>query len=232
MNAKKQIFFLHFAGGSAYSYDFLKPHLEGYDIHQMELPGRGRRVAEPFVANMQMAIDDYLQQIKSKLSGLPFLIFGHSMGAVIAAYLTNELEKQNIYPVKLLVSGNPGPGAIEYKKRYLLPRKEFLEELKNMGGMPDGFFGHDGLIDYFVPILKSDFKVLEAEDDRQFDPFRTSIVAIMGDEEEKVHMIDNWKKHTQSSCTTHILKGKHFFIHNHAEQIARLIRQGFQNGSH
>ena len=227
MNAKKQVFFLHFAGGSAYSYDFLKKKLPDYDIQQMELPGRGKRVAEPMVENMQSAIDDYRRQILQRMNGQPFLVYGHSMWAVIGAYLTSELEHLKHFPRKLIVSGNPGPGCYEHKKRYLLPKDEFLLELKEMGGMPDDFFTHEGLVDYFIPILKSDFKVLEGEPDRSFTPLKTSILALMGDEEEKVNLIDNWKKHTASDCQIHILKGKHFFIHDHATRIAQLIQQSF-----
>ena len=225
---KKQIFFLHFAGGSAYSYDFLKQHLPAYDIQQMELPGRGKRAAQPLVDSMKAAVDDYRQQLLKRMNGQPFIIYGHSMGAVIGAYLTSELEELNHFPERLIVSGNPGPGCFEYRKRYLLPQDEFLQELKNMGGMPADFFAHEGLINYFIPILKSDFKVLEGEPDRKFPPLKTPILAMMGDEEEKVDLIENWKKHTVSDCQIHVMKGKHFFIQDHATRISQLIEQSFK----
>ncbi len=228
MMTKKQIFFLHFAGGSAYSYDFLKPFLKDYDVHQLELPGRGKRVTEPFVTDMKAAIQDYLKQIVSKLNGKPFLIYGHSMGAVIGAYITSELESMKRFPVRLIVSGNPGPGCLTYKQRHTLPRADFLQELRDMGGMPEDFFAHEGLIDYFVPILKSDFKVLEANDFPSFPPLSTSIIAMMGDEEEKVNLIDHWKTLTASDCEIHIMKGKHFFINDQPETISGMIKGCFK----
>lgn len=227
MNAKKQIFLLHFAGGSTYSYDFLKPFLQGYEFHPLELPGRGKRVTESFVNSIDAAINDYVQQILSLRNGAPFLVFGHSMGAMIGAYLTSELEKRKHFPVKFIAGGNPGPGCFVYKKRSALPDAEFLKELKDMGGMPEDFFKHKGLIDYFIPILKSDFKVLEDDEERPIPQLKTSIIAMMGDEEEKVGLIDNWSKLTTGECKTMVVKGSHFFILKMGAKISAIFKACF-----
>ena len=76
-----QLFLLHFAGGSCYSFDFLKQHLDSrFEFIPLELPGRGRRTNENLLNNKEKAINDYLAQIKLIRNGEPYVIYGHSMG--------------------------------------------------------------------------------------------------------------------------------------------------------
>ena len=226
---KKQIFFLHFAGGNCYSFNFLLPLLTAFEIHQLELPGRGKRMTEAPIDSKDSAVQDYLKQIKAKLNGAPFMICGHSMGAYLGIYVIEALEKEGIVPVKFLATGNSGPGCYDDKKRYLLDKPEFLAELEEIGGMPADFFDHPELLDYFLPILRADFRIIEHEVETQPMPgiVQTPIIALMGSDEEKIEEIVNWKKYTSGSFQSLILKGNHFFIHEHADSIGQLIRNSF-----
>ena len=228
MNLKRQIFFLHFAGGSSLSYDFLKNRLPQFDVHQLELPGRGKRTAEPLVNGISEAIQDYTKQILSRLNRQDFLIFGHSMGATLGAFVTSNLEKLNYFPRRLIVSGNAGPGVGETKKRHLLEDAAFLKELQEIGGMPASFFAHPELVEYFLPILKSDFKIVEQETNKRLLRLKTPILALMGQEEEEVEFIENWKRFTSADFYAKTFPGNHFYIHQHDQQIAQLIKQSFE----
>ncbi len=89
-----QLFLLPFAGGNCYSYNFLRKDVQNLaiELHNLELPGRGKRSRESFSANHQMAVDDYCKQIKELRNGQPYIIYGHSMGADLAFWVTNEME--------------------------------------------------------------------------------------------------------------------------------------------
>ncbi len=43
---KTQLFLLHFAGGNYYSFRFMFPQLNEFEIIPVELPGRGKRMKE------------------------------------------------------------------------------------------------------------------------------------------------------------------------------------------
>ena len=227
MKNKNQIFFLHFAGGSCFSYDFLNPYLKAFEVHQLELPGRGKRPNEALLTSMDEAVQDYTRQILNKLNGAPFVLFGHSMGACIGAHVVTELERQQRYPLKIILSGNAGPGIGEPKQRHLLDKEAFLTELENIGGMPKDFFEYPDLIDYFLPILKADFKIIEEKQSRVLRPFLTPIIAMMGHEEEDVKNIHNWKRFTQSDFRFVVFQGDHFFIHQHVDKIANILVKSF-----
>jgi surfactin synthase thioesterase subunit len=223
MKKKPQLFLLHYAGGSRFSFDFLLPFLQEFDVHRLELPGRGKRIGETLLSSVEEAVEDYLKQILSKRSDAPFLIFGHSMGASIGAYTTQRLEALGHYPEKLILSGNPGPGIGQKRKRHLMEKDEFVLELKRIGGMPVDFFNHPELVDFFIPILKADFEIIEKDHDIRLLPLRTSIHALMGNQEKECLHIRNWKRFTRSEFTCQILEGNHFFIHQHPREIASIF---------
>lgn len=59
---KPQLFLLHFADGNCYSFLFLREYLEqDFELHFLELPGRGKRLLEPLVHTLDEAVSDYLR---------------------------------------------------------------------------------------------------------------------------------------------------------------------------
>ena len=83
---------LHFAGGSCYSFSFIAPILESqFEVIQLELPGRGKRMDEVLLTDFDAAARDVAQQILEKLDDQDFLIFGHSMGASLSLRSVNLL---------------------------------------------------------------------------------------------------------------------------------------------
>ncbi len=229
MQHKNQLFFLHFAGGNCYSYNYLLPHLAGLEIHQLELSGRGKRISEGFLPDREAAAEDYCKQIQNLRNGAPFVIFGHSMGASLGHEMVALLEEKAILPKRLIVSGNPGPNIKDPKTRHLLEKDAFIAELKDIGGMPESFFEHEDLMEFFLPMLKADFKVVEIEKRADYPIIQTPITAIMGAEEDNVESIENWKSYTKGDFDSLVLSGNHFFIHDHPEKLASVITASFRN---
>ncbi|QHI35437.1 Surfactin synthase thioesterase subunit [Kordia antarctica] len=232
-----QLFLLHFAGGSCYSYEFLRKSIpDNFDFLQLELPGRGKRYKDAFLMNRSDAVKDYVSQIKEKRTSASYVLYGHSMGAYLAYFVAKEMERIGDPPVKLVLSGNSGPNVIEYDeegnivkkpKRYLMNDEEFKEELKELGGVNEEIFTNKELFDFFTPILRADFEVVEKDEsnlEAQNERVNIPIHVLMGDEEEYVDYIDNWKRYTFSYFESQILKGNHFFIYEYPEKIAEVIK--------
>ena len=147
---QSQLFLLPFAGGTSYSYQFLKPYLKKFDIVFLELPGRGRRIDEPIIKDFNLAAQDICLQIREKLSGGEFGIYGHSLGAYLALKVSNLLENKHIFPSHIVVSGNPGPRVKKKKGLYLLDNKSFIAEVKKLGGLSDEVCDNEQLMKYFI----------------------------------------------------------------------------------
>ncbi|QNN43959.1 thioesterase II family protein [Pedobacter roseus] len=222
---KAKLFLLHYAGGNVYSYQFLIPLLNDFDVIPLELPGRGKRAKEPLLKLFEEVSVDLYNLILNQVQEEEFLIYGHSMGAYLGLKITDMLNGINKKPVCLIVSGNPGPGIKDDLQRHLLDDCEFIRELKKIGGIPSEIFANNEVLNYFLPILRADFEVAE---NNNLDSTRASdvpIFAMMGDQEEKCEQISNWNRFTSGSFDFKIMKGGHFFIRENPELLAGIIRK-------
>jgi len=228
---KYQLFLLHFAGGSRYSFEFLKKEMPNVDFIPLELPGRGKRHREELIKNKSEAIDDYYNQIKALRNGEPYIIYGHSMGAVLGLSVTAKLETAEDAPELLIVSGNAGPG-VKSAKDFLyheLNDVRFKEELLELGGIPTEVIENEELFNYFSPIIRADFECLEKDPfSEEHQKVKTAICALMGADEENFDQIENWNKYTHTRFTHQILSGNHFFIHKNAAELANIFANEFK----
>lgn len=222
---KPQLFLLHFAGGSCYSFQFLMPLLSDFEVLSLELPGRGKRFNESLLNDFDEAATDLYEQIIANLVNTQFLIYGHSMGAYLTLRIANMLEKAGKYPAGIIVSGNAGPGVRNPAKRirYLLDRPAFIEELKLLGGIPPEVIENQELFSFFEPVLRADFEIAERNELEQEPAIEAPLFAMMGSQEEDVELINNWSGFTKSCFSTEVLEGDHFFIYRHPERIASII---------
>ncbi len=219
---------IHFAGGNCYSFQFMTRYLAiEFEVIQLELPGRGKRSGESFVFDFESACADVYRQIVNKREG-QFMIYGHSLGASIGLQVSEMLSQNNIAPVCLVVSGNSGPGTRESKIRYNLEYEDFKNELRLLGGVSDELLNDKALFDFFEPALRADFRIADTMSISTEIIIRAPIYALMGSEEEGSNLIANWGKFTTSWFNYKILKGDHFFIHQHAEQVAAIINDCYQ----
>jgi len=235
---KRQLFLLHFAGGSRYSFDFLKSHLTtDLEFIPLEVPGRGKRFGESLLTDKKKAIEDYFNQIKALRNGLPYLIYGHSMGATLGLSVAKCMEGINDAPQHLIVSGNPGPGAEKVEgeeergDRHLMNDEDFKVELKELGGVPEEVIENEELFSFFNPILRADFELLEKDDFLEEGTIleKTPIYAMMGSEEKSHIRIENWKRYTNNHFQYQILEGDHFFIANHPSALTDVFKNAMTN---
>lgn len=226
--SKPNIVLLHFAGGNCYSLQFLKRYMPHHELVMLELPGRGKRTAEDLLHDKSKAVADLFDQLmKLKLEG-DFIIYGHSMGATLGLLLCEQLEQAGHSPACLIVTGSAGPGVGEQEQRYKLKGEDFKNALRRLGGISEEVLGHEELFEYFEPVIRADFELLEKDELEPAGPLRVPIHAIMGSEEEDSDQISNWQRFTMGALTTEIWKGNHFFINEHAMELAGVIKDHYR----
>jgi surfactin synthase thioesterase subunit len=230
---KKQVFLLPFAGGSSYSFNYLKDLLSGdFDFITLELPGRGKRNSERLLKSKKDAIQDYVAQILNKRNDCDYLIFGHSMGALLGLTVASYMSIRFDPPIALIATGNSGPKEKrddDATPRYLLDDLRFKKELIKLGGIPTEFLENLEFYKYFEPILRADFCILETNDLPENDIILDiPIYAIMGDLEDHVDEIINWKDHTSVDFEYEVWKGNHFFIQEHPKRLCEMINKVYK----
>lgn len=226
MNVNKpQLFIFHFAGGSCYSFQEILPFLLDVEVHQIELPGRGRRMMEDLIQSADAAAIDLYNQVKNLIKDVPFVIYGHSMGATLGLKVVSLLEGDGLYPAKFIASGNPGPGIVREQLKYNLPPEEFKKALRELGGIQEEFLNTPELYHFFEPILRADFKLIEEKEMEISQPLKTPIHALMGSEEKTVAHIGNWQNFTSAELKVEVLTGDHFFVNNCLDYLAEIIKE-------
>ena len=223
---KLNLICLPYAGGTKHSFRYLnKSILENVNIHSYDYPGHGNRIKESCLTDMNDIVDDIYSQIQPLLNK-PYAIYGHSMGAILSYLLTRkiELNKLNL-PLHVFVSGTDAP-SVRHKKelRYSLPKDQFIEKLKKLGGMPDEILENEELLGFFEPILRSDFKAVETFKYSKQNPLEVPITVMIGDGEElEEEDVLKWQDETVHQLDVYTLKGGHFFIFDNGNEITDLI---------
>ena len=147
MKKNINLFCLHFAGGNKYSYrQYVDKAPSFLNLISLESPGRGARMREPLFADIHSLVNDMYKHICNMVDDVPYAIYGHSMGGLVAYLLTVKLKKNHHQPpLQLFITGTSGPSSTSRteKKRHLLEKVAFLQEVKDLGGMPDEILEND-----------------------------------------------------------------------------------------
>lgn len=206
-----KIISLHFAGGNKYSLNKIFINFSNYVPFELE---RNSNTVE-----FNKIIDDFVILLKNQmLEKTPYVIYGHSMGALIAYLLCQRLQELNYpMPKKLIVSGKKSPSTVREKKIVNLPDEEFWNEIVALGGIPDEIKNYPELIDYYLPILKHDFKVVENYQYENKKKLSIPIDVFYGSEEAIEGEMTGWMDETTKEVKITQLKGNHFFIFNHSD---------------
>ncbi|MBP2617311.1 thioesterase II family protein [Chryseobacterium jejuense] len=226
-SSKPQIFLLHYAGGDRNSFRPLIENLQShFQVETPELPGRGDRMSEPPLKNKKEALTDVLEQIKQvRNKNVPYLIYGHSMGAILGFEICYAMEKDNDVPVHFVATGYPGPGIKESIPIAHLPKTEFFAEVRKLGGISDEVMQYEELLDFFEPLLRGDFGLLENKSNQIPNiKIQTPIYAIMGKNEKYALNIRNWANYTETECECQIVNGNHFFINQNFNYLSQVIK--------
>jgi surfactin synthase thioesterase subunit len=227
---KINIICLPFAGGNKYSYRaYSGAYNSSLNFVTLEYPGRGARIKEALIVNIEDLVDDLYSQCFALVSEGNYALYGHSMGGLISYLLTKKiLANKMSAPKHLFITGTVGPSApvrLE-KRRSLLGKKEFLQEIKDFGGMPDEILKNEELLDFFEPILRADFTVSESYRHIVTPPLNVPITVITGNEENMaIDDINTWDTESTEPVDFGVLSGGHFFIYEHVERIINIINR-------
>src|SRR5215213_1463437 len=222
-----------YAGGAASIYrdwgNKLPPSVE---VHSVQLPGHGNRLREPLFKRVEPLVESMAEELMPYLEG-SFAFFGQSMGAIISFELAQLLRRENKPgPSHLFLSGRPSPHLTKKEApTYDLPEPEFIEELKKMGGTPQGVLEHPELMSVLNPILRADLEVCQTYEYEPRPPLDCPITVFGGSQDEDVsrEQLEGWRDYTTSHFTVRMFPGNHFFLHSSAPVLLRMIAQDLRS---
>lgn len=192
-------------------------------VYPLELAGRGMRDDEDFYVNIEHAIDDLFEKVISIIGKSEYVLFGHSMGALIAFELCNRLEnREGNKPMHLIISGYSAPQLPQQDQD-----KDVREIVMELGGMPNEVWNDPFLYDTFMPILQADYHLI-----RNYryslgrKPLKTNISILYGEDDNKTPFdkIIRWRELTSGNFKYYSFKGGHFFINQYTNDLVDCIK--------
>lgn len=228
-NGRPAVYCLPFAGGGASFYRPWVQSVPGLAIVPVQPPGREDRLFEPSFERMSELVRGAADALLPFV-GKPYILFGHSMGGMMAYELVQELRRRGAAePVHLFVSGAPAPHrAAEIPPIYHLPEPELVAEIqRRYRGLPAEVLQSRELLDLLLPRLRADLAVTGTYVWRSSPPLSCPITAFGGDSDETVSpdMIDAWREHTAAAFRSRIFSGGHFFLSEHSPAILTALQQ-------
>ena len=230
-SARMRLFCVPYAGSGASMYrDWHASVRDDVEVIGIQLPGRENRFSEPALASIDEVVEQLIRVIAG-YSDKPFVLFGHSMGALISFELTRALQRLRLpAPRHLFVSGTRAPPRRRTDDPiHQLPDDAFLEKIKRFNGTPKSLLQDEELMTLFMPLLRADFRVAETYQYEERGPIWCPVTVLGGDEDDGVPLehLSAWSTVCRSSCDEHVFRGDHFFIHNHKAAIIDLVNGVF-----
>lgn len=205
---------------------WLKAFPREIDVCAVQLPGRETRLRERPWRSMPDLVPDLARGLSSHLD-LPFVLLGHSMGALISFELTRHWRRQKAaLPLHLFVSGCRAPQLPPTDdQRHLSSDAELREELRRLGGTPAEVLENGEFIDWYLPTLRADFAVCETYEYVPEEPLPCSITALHGEQDEEVSFEDSrkWSTQTRGAFSHLTFPGGHLFIQTERTSVVRAV---------
>lgn len=223
--ARYSLYCFPFAGGvAAYYSDWAERFRGAVELVPVQLPGRGPRMFEPPPSAIEEVADEVAAEISAASN--PPVLFGHSMGAILAFEVARRLEALGRPAIHLVVSGRPAPP----QHRPLtpvsgLPREEFVQVLRDYGAASDEILAHNELLDLLIPMIRADFAMIESYRYQPGPSLSCPISAWCGSHDPEVDpsAMQGWAAETTAGLNLFVRPGGHFFLCEHVDEIARAV---------
>jgi medium-chain acyl-[acyl-carrier-protein] hydrolase len=218
--ARVRLYCFPFAGGGLAAFTSWMDEMpadvgEKTEIWTISLPGRESRRIQSRFTQMPPIVQALTEAIASCLA-MPFVFFGHSMGALISYELACELRSRGLTgPLQLIVSAHRAPHLPDrHPMVHDLPDAEILAKVRRLGGTPEEVLDSSEIMELFLPVLRADFTVCETYVYQDREPLDCPITAFGGNDDPQVSRSElaGWQARTRKPFVLHMFPGDHFFL--------------------
>lgn len=233
----------HAGGGGHTFHDWIDLLGTEGDLRAAQLPGRGRRFADPAYRSMATLARDLAEEISGSTEK-PLVLFGHSLGALIAFETARALFlNYGKVPQHIIVAGASAPHVPEPPNSILrlcdrlLPDGELAHKLRSLGGPSFADDQDPELLSLSLEIIRTDLE-LHASYEAPAVPEECQLscpITALGGTSDIADIpeasLEEWGRYTSSGFRYHMLPGDHFFHFLQSEFIAHRILEAISDSA-
>lgn len=223
-----------FAGaGASFFHPWRALSADRWRVVPFELPGRERRLLETPYRNVVEAAKSEVDGVIEALGeGARTVLFGHSLGAVLAYELAHLLRARDVPVERLVVSGSPGPWTQRERRATGLPDEEFLARVEEFAGFRHEALDYPEMREMILPVLKADCEMHENYVPSTDEPLPVPICSVRGASDGLVSAdgAREWRDATTGAFGYAELPGDHMYLVDHAAEVLDLIEAESSGG--
>ncbi len=223
--------FPHAGGNGSVFKDWPTGMPEDVEVCVVELPGRGRRLSQPPLTNMNQILEALTE------GGYPYketrvAVFGHSFGALLAFEFARRLGAMNIHLIHLFVSGQAAPQLPdpEPPMGYLSDPEFISEMIRRYDGIPAEILREEEMMQLLLPVLRADMMMKETYQ-YQYGSLLKCPISAFGGHDDSSTTIDElaaWGDQTTGPFKLRTLPGTHFFINTARNDLLRAVAEDLE----
>ena len=219
---------LPFAGGNATAYASLERALADIaEVRVPELPGRGTRFGEAFATDLPTVAAEIAGALRA-MPQKPLVLFGHSLGTLIAYEVARTLAAAGGAPRHLVLSGRRAPLTGEGPLAEEALTDAALEaRMRRLGGTPPELFAARDLLALVLPVVRADYRLASQhvpDPTSQLLGLPATILGGDADLDNPPGLLPGWGAWLGRAPAVQIWPGGHFFIRAQGERLAALLR--------
>jgi medium-chain acyl-[acyl-carrier-protein] hydrolase len=224
-DAAARLFCFPHAGGAASAFRPWAMTLP-CEVHAAQPPGRWNRLKERAHTRMEAMVEEAFASLLP-LYDRPAVLFGHSLGALVAFEVAHRLLKVGREPPHaLIVSGRRAPHLpMDTAPVTGLQDPAFIDAVgERYGGIPSAILADNEMLALILPALRADMELFESYAHVGRAPLTCPIHAWAGDADRLVPDagLDAWREHTTGMFEASRFAGGHFYLQGSREVLARL----------
>ncbi|MFI7322847.1 thioesterase II family protein [Streptomyces venezuelae] len=202
----------------------------GLEVRAVRYPGRAGRFTEPPYTRCEPLARDIAACLQM-VADLPLVLFGHSMGALVAFEVAVELERTyGIRPAHLIVSGAPAPHlpSVTPGMRSDAGDAELVEAMRALGGSSEDVLNEPDLVALLLPAMRADLAIGESYRPRARTRVAAPLTAMSGvdDGDATPDAVQEWQAYTEGTFRRRSFPGGHFYLHDEqARQVFDRVRE-------